>query len=158
MNRIPMTVRGETMLRDELHRLKAIERPRIINAISEARAHGDLKENAEYHAAREQQAFVEGRINEIEGKLSNAQVIDVASINCTGRVIFGCTVTLASVESGKEVVYRVVGEDEADINQNMISVTSPIARAMIGKQEGDSVEVRAPEGVLHYEIVQVAHL
>ena len=158
MNRIPMTVRGESMLRDELHRLKVIERPRIIAAISEARAHGDLKENAEYHAAREQQGFVEGRINEIESKLSNAQVIDVTFINCTGRVIFGSTVTLVSEGSDQEVVYRVVGEDEADINQNMISVTSPIARALIGKQEGEMVEVRAPEGILRYEIIKVAHI
>lgn len=157
-SRVPMTVRGEQRLREELHHLKSTERPRIINAIAEARAHGDLKENAEYHAAKEQQAFVEGRILEIEGKLSNAQVIDVTSINCTGRVIFGATVTLSIENSGKEVVYRIVGEDEADINQNMISVTSPIARALIGKEEGDTVEVRAPEGIMTYEIVQVAHL
>ena len=153
-----MTVRGEQLLREELHQLKSVERPRVINAIAEARAHGDLKENAEYHAAKEQQGFIEGRILEIESKLSNAQVIDITRISCTGRVIFGATVTLAAATGDKEVVYRIVGEDEADINQHMISVTSPIARAMIGKQEGDQIEVRAPEGILNYEIVQVEHL
>lgn len=158
MIRVPMTVRGEKLLREELQRLKSIERPRIINAIAEARAHGDLKENAEYHAAREQQGFVKGRIQEIESRLSNAQVIDISKIEPSDRVIFGATVTLASEETGKEVVYRIVGEDEADINENLISVTSPIARAIIGKHEGDAVDVHAPEGVLRYEIVQVAHL
>lgn len=156
--RIPMTVQGEALLREELHRLKSIERPRIIDAIAEARAHGDLKENAEYHAAREQQGFVEGRILEIEGKLSNAQVIDVTSISATGRVIFGTTVTLANAVTGEEVSWRIVGEDEANVNEQKISVTSPIARAIIGKQEGDVVEVHAPEGMIQYEIVQVVHL
>lgn len=158
MNRVPMTMRGEQLLREELQRLKTVERPRIINAIAEARAHGDLKENAEYHAAREQQGFTEGRIQEIESRLSNAQVIDISKIECSGRAIFGATVTLVSEQTGQEVVYRIVGEDEADINVNLISVTSPIARAIIGKYEGDAVEVHAPEGMLRYEIVKVAHL
>ena len=158
MNRVPMTVRGEKLLRDELQHLKTTERPRIIKAIAEARAHGDLKENAEYHAAKEQQAFTEGRILEIEGKLSNAQVIDVTSIPQTGKVIFGTTVTLGSADSEDEVIYKIVGIDEADINENMISVTSPIARALIGKQEGDLVDVSAPEGVISYEVLKVAHI
>jgi transcription elongation factor GreA len=158
MNKVPMTVFGAEQLREELQRLKTVERPRIINAIAEARAHGDLKENAEYHAAREQQSFVEGRIREIEGKLSMAQVIDVTQIENTGKVIFGTTVTLVNAKTSDEVTYQIVGEDEADIAVNKISVASPIARAMIGKYEGDTIEVRTPEGVTEYEVVEIAHV
>ena len=157
MNKVPMTVLGVEKLREELQRLKTVERPRIITAIAEARAHGDLKENAEYHAAREQQSFTEGRILEIEGKLSNCQVIDVKQIENTGKVIFGVTVTITNLKSEKEVTYQIVGEDEADIQENKISVTSPIARALIGKFEGDTVEVRTPDGITEYEIVEVVH-
>src|SRR3990167_8381681 len=153
MNKVPMTVFGAEKLREELHHLKTIERPRIINAIAEARAHGDLKENAEYHAAREQQGFVEGRILEIESKLSMAQVIDVMQIENTGKVIFGATVTLDNVNTGVEVCYKIVGDDEAEIRANKISISSPIARALIGKYESDAVEVRTPDGVIEYEIV-----
>ena len=158
MNKFPMTLAGETALRRELERLKKVERPRIVQAISEARAHGDLKENAEYHAAREQQSFAEGRIMEIEGKLGNAQVIDITAIAKTGRVIFGTTVDLINLETDETVTYRIVGEDEADIKSNMISVGSPIARALIGKEEGDVVIVRAPGGDIEYEIDQVHHI
>ncbi len=157
MQKVPMTIRGADQLREELERLKQVERPRIINAIAEARAHGDLKENAEYHAAREQQSFTEGRILDIESKLSNAQVIDVTKINNEGKVIFGSTVKLESAQ-GKTLEYQVVGEDEADINQNKISVTSPVARALIGKYEGDTVEVVTPEGKTTYDIVEVAYI
>jgi len=156
--RIPMTVAGEVALREELQRLKSVERPRIIQAIAEARAHGDLKENAEYHAAREQQSFCEGRINEIEGKLSEAQIIDVTKIPCTGKVIFGVTVELVNCETDEEVTYRIVGEDEADVKQNRISVTSPLARALIGKEEGDIAVVKTPSGVVEYEIASVKHV
>lgn len=157
MQKVPMTVKGAEKLREELNRLKQIERPKIINAIAEARAHGDLKENAEYHAAREQQGFIEGRILEIEAKLSTAHVIDVTVIENTGRVIFGATITLTN---GKEqsLCYQIVGEDEADINVNKISVTSPVARALIGKYEGDTVEVNTPEGVIVYEIIEVSYV
>ncbi|HSW69040.1 MAG TPA: transcription elongation factor GreA [Gammaproteobacteria bacterium] len=158
MIKVPMTVLGADLLREELQRLKSVERPRIINAIAEARAHGDLKENAEYHAAREQQGFVEGRIMEIEGKLSNAQIIDVTKIENSGKVIFGVTVKLINVNTSSEVSYKIVGEDEADINLNKISVTSPIARALIGKYEGDVVEVQTPDGIIEYEIIEVEHL
>lgn len=158
MNKVPMTVQGAARLREELQRLKTVERPRIINAIAEARAHGDLKENAEYHAAREQQSFTEGRILEIEGKLSAAHVIDVTQIPNTGRVIFGATVALVNIKTEESVRYQIVGEDEADIKENKISVASPIARAMIGKQLDDTIEVRTPEGVTEYEIVEVVHL
>jgi transcription elongation factor GreA len=158
MNRFPMTLAGETLLRQELERLKKVERPRIVQAIAEARAHGDLKENAEYHAAREQQSFTEGRIMEIEGKLANAQVIDVTAIAKTGKVIFGTTIDLINAETGETVRYRIVGEDEADIKRNMISVGSPIARALIGKAEGDVVIVKAPGGDIEYEIDQVHHI
>ena len=158
MIKVPMTVKGAELLREELQRLKTVERPRIINAIAEARAHGDLKENAEYHAAREQQSFVEGRILEVEGKLSTAQVIDVTSIENTGKVIFGTTVKLNHIGTSKEVMYQIVGDDEADINANKISVSSPIARALIGKHEGDVVEVRTPDGVIEYEIIEVEHV
>ena len=158
MNKVPMTVAGEASLREELTRLKTVDRPRISQAIGTAREHGDLKENAEYHAAREQQSFAEGRIIEIEFKLSGAQVIDVTKIAKTGKVIFGTTVDLINVETDDEVRYRIVGEDEADIKQNLISVGSPLARALIGKEEGDVALVRAPAGNIEYEIDQVHHL
>ena len=158
MTKFPMTVKGEAALREELERLKKVERPRITQAIAEAREHGDLKENAEYHAAREQQSFNEGRIMEIEGKLANAQVIDVAAIPRTGKVIFGTTIDLINVETNETVTYRIVGEDEADVKSNLISVSSPIARALIGKEEGDVVVVKAPGGDIEYEIDQVQHL
>ncbi|TAK71943.1 MAG: transcription elongation factor GreA [Gammaproteobacteria bacterium] len=157
MQKVPMTVQGAEKLRAELHRLKHEERPRIIAAIAEAKAHGDLKENAEYHAAREQQSFTEGRILEIEGKLSMCQVIDVTQLENTGRVIFGATITLNN-GNGTTLRYQIVGEDEADINNQKISVTSPVARALVGKYEGDSVEVNTPEGVIMYEIVEVAYI
>jgi transcription elongation factor GreA len=153
-----MTVKGEASLRDELDRLKRIDRPRIAEAIAEARAHGDLKENAEYHAAREQQSFAEGRIMEIEGKLGNAQVIDITGITCTGKVIFGTTIDLLNLETDETVTYRIVGEDEANVKLNLISVGSPIARALIGKEEGDVVLVKAPGGNIEYEIDQVQHI
>ena len=158
MNKFPMTVSGEAALREELERLKKVERPRITDAIAEAREHGDLKENAEYHAAREQQSFNEGRIMEIEGKLSNAQVIDVTTIPKTGKVIFGTTIDLINIETDETVTYRIVGEDEADVKNNLISVGSPIARALIGKEEGDVVTVKAPGGDIEYEIDQVHHI
>ncbi|RTR05502.1 transcription elongation factor GreA [Halomonas nitroreducens] len=158
MNKVPMTVVGEQRLRKELEELKSEARPNVIAAIAEAREHGDLKENAEYHAAREQQGFIEGRIQEIEGKLSNAQVIDVTKLPKTGKVIFGVTVELINLETDDEVTYRIVGEDEADIKAGQISVTSPIARALIGKEEGDVVLVRTPGGDVEYEIGKVEHL
>ncbi len=158
MNKVPLTLRGAEKLREELKELKSVKRPAVIQAIAEARAHGDLKENAEYHAAREQQSFIEGRINEIEGKLSNAQVIDVASLNPGGRVVFGATVSVTDTESGDEFTYQIVGEDEADIKQNMISVTSPIARALIGKSEGDFASFHAPGGTREFEILKVEYL
>ena len=157
MNRVPLTVKGAEKLRAELDELKNVKRPQIIEAIATARAHGDLKENAEYHAAREQQSFAEGRIKEIEGKLSNAEIIDVTKLNANGKVVFGTTVVLAEEETGDEVTYTIVGEDEADIKQNLISVTSPIARAMIGKEEGDIAVVDAPAGQKEYEIVEVRY-
>ncbi|MDT8878938.1 transcription elongation factor GreA [Halomonas saccharevitans] len=158
MNKVPMTVAGEQRLRKELEELKGEARPRVIAAIAEAREHGDLKENAEYHAAREQQGFIEGRIQEIEGKLSNAQVIDVAKLPQTGKVIFGVTVGLINLDNDEEVTYRIVGEDEADIKARRISVTSPIARALIGKEEGEVVVVKTPGGEVEYEIASVEHL
>ena len=158
MTKIPMTVAGEKALREELTRLKSVERPRIIQAIAEAREHGDLKENAEYHAAREQQGFCEGRIKDIEAKLSLAQVIDITQIEPTGKVIFGTTVTLLNVDTEHTVTYRIVGEDEADVKQGRLSVTSPIARALIGKEEGDEVSITTPGGVVTYEITTVEHL
>ncbi len=157
MSKIPLTLRGAELLREELHRLKSQERPRIIQAIAEAREHGDLKENAEYHAAREQQGFVEGRIQEIEGKLGNAQIIDPATVQANGRVIFGATVVLIDADTEQEVTYQIVGEDEADIKEHRISVNSPIARALIGKEEGDEAVVQAPGGERYYEIVQVRY-
>jgi len=158
MNRIPMTVQGEKALRDELHTLKTVKRPQVIEAISDAREHGDLKENAEYHAAREQQSFIEGRIQEIESKLSGSQVIDVLSIPHTGKVIFGTTVSLINLETNENVRYQIVGDDEADIKAGKISVSSPIARAIIGKEEGDVVGVKVPDGIVEYEIDEVFHL
>lgn len=158
MNKVPMTVAGEKRLRDELDHLKSESRPQVIAAIAEAREHGDLKENAEYHAAREQQGFIEGRIQEIESKLSSAQVIDVTQLPATGKVIFGVTVQLLNLDTDEQVTYRIVGEDEADIKQGRISVTSPIARALIGKEEGDSVIVKTPGGDVEYEIEGVEHL
>ncbi len=153
-----MTVEGAEALRAELDHLKRVERPRIIAAIAEARAHGDLKENAEYHAAREQQGFAEGRISEIESKLADAQVIDVTAIEPSGRVIFGVTVTMIDLESDEERRLKIVGEDEADIKDGKISVMSPIARALIGKQEGDVVSVQTPGGTSEYEIARVEHI
>jgi len=157
-SRVPMTVRGEKLLREELQKLKTIERPRIIDAIAEARAHGDLKENAEYHAAREQQGFTEGRIKEIEAKLSNVQVIDVTRVEHNGRVVFGTTVTLLNIDTQNKITYQIVGEDEANINEKRISIGSPIARSIIGKYEGDNSEVRTPEGTVNYEIIQVEYI
>ncbi len=146
MNKVPLTARGADQLKAELKRLKSVERPRIIQAIAEAREHGDLKENAEYHAAKEQQSFAEGRIQEIEGKLSHAQIIDVTTMTNTGKVIFGATVELLDLESDEQIVYQIVGEDEADAKEGRISINSPIARALIGKNEGDEVTVAAPAG------------
>lgn len=153
-----MTKTGESSLRSELQNLKQVARPRIVAAIAEAREHGDLKENAEYHAAREQQSFCEGRIKDIEAKLSHAQVIDVSQIENTGRVIFGVTVTLLNLAKNELVTYRLVGEDEANIKDGKISVTSPIARALIGKAEGEDVSVTTPGGIVEYEIETVEHL
>jgi len=158
MNKVPMTVEGADALRAELADLKKVQRPRIVQAIADAREHGDLKENAEYHAAREQQSFCEGRIQEIEGKLSNAQVIDVKSIKPSGKVIFGTTVTIVNTETDAEVCYRIVGDDEADVKANKISISSPIARALIGKEEGDVVMVKTPGGDVEYEIDKVEHI
>lgn len=156
--RVPMTKAGEVALREELQQLKSVERPRVIAAIAEAREHGDLKENAEYHAAREQQSFIEGRIQEIEGKLSSAQVIDVTTMENTGKVVFGVTVHLLNLDTDEQVVYQISGEDEADIKAGKISVSSPIARALIGKHEGDVVAIRVPSGTVEYEIEQVEHI
>ena len=158
MKRVPITLRGAEALRNELRRLKSEDRPNVIKAIAEARAHGDLSENAEYHAAREQQGFIEVRIAEIEGKLGSAEIIDVTSMPATGKVIFGATVELADDETGARVTYQIVGEDEADIKANRISVGSPIARALVGKEEGDVVTVAAPGGKRDYEIVAVRYV
>ena len=158
MNKVPLTVAGAEKLRKELQRLKSTERPSIIQAIAEARAHGDLSENAEYHAAKEQQGFIEGRIADLEQKLANAQVIDPPSINAGGRVVFGATLDLLEEDSQKEVTYQIVGDDEADISEGKISISSPIARALIGKESGDEVEVRVPDGVRHYEILGVRYV
>jgi len=158
MNKVPMTVQGEAALRAELEQLKKVDRPRITQAIAEAREHGDLKENAEYHAAREQQSFTEGRIMEIESKLASAQVIDVTQLPHSGKVLFGTTVDLLNVATEETVSYRIVGDDEADVKRNLISVSSPIARALIGKEEGDVVVVRAPSGDIEYEIDRVQHI
>lgn len=158
MQQIPMTVRGANLLREELDYLKNVRRPEIIKAIAEAREHGDLKENAEYHAAREQQGFCEGRIQEIEGKLSNAQIIDVTKITNNGRVIFGATVVLVNVETDDEVTYQIVGDDEADIKQGLISVNSPIARGLIGKEVDDNVTITTPGGKVEFDIISVEYL
>lgn len=157
MTKVPMTIRGAEMLREELKNLKSNDRPQVIQAIAEARAHGDLKENAEYHAAKEQQGFIEGRIKEIEGKLSNTQIIDITTIDAKGKIIFGSTVDLLEVESDTQSTYKIVGEDEADINAGMISFSSPIARAMIGKNEGDEVSFSAPGGEKLYEVIEVRY-
>ncbi len=158
MNRVPMTARGAEKLQEELQTLKQVTRPKIIEAIAEARAHGDLKENAEYHAAREQQGFVEGRIQEIESKLSNAQIIDVTTMAKNGKVVFGVTVVLSNTETGDETTFRIVGEDEADIKNGLINFTSPIARALVGKEEGEIVVVTTPAGKTEYEIVEVQYV
>ncbi|AEB28471.1 transcription elongation factor GreA [Francisella hispaniensis] len=156
-DRVPMTPAGEQALRAELEKLKKIERPAIIEAIAEARDHGDLKENAEYHAARERQGIIEGRIKDIESKLSNAQVIDVTKIQANGMVIFGATVTIMNVDTEEETIYKIVGEDEADIDNNKISVAAPLARALIKKEEGDEVSLDTPKGKVTYEIVAVEY-
>ncbi len=158
MSKVPMTVRGHAMLEEELKRLKSEDRPNVIKAIAEARAHGDLKENAEYHAAKEQQGFIEGRIKEVEGKLSHKQIIDVTAVDAKGKVIFGSTVELIDDHTGNEIEYQIVGEDEADIKTGLISYTSPIARALIGKNEGDIVEVRTPGGDKTFEILEVKYV
>ena len=158
MNKVPMTVAGEKALREELEQLKKVERPKVIKDIAEAREHGDLKENAEYHAAREQQGFIEGRIQDIEGKLSNVQVIDVTTLPQTGKVIFGVTVKLIDIETEEEKTYQIVGEDEADVPKGKMSAGSPIARALIGKSEGDEVTVKVPNGEIEYEIDQVLYI
>ncbi|MEM7279473.1 MAG: transcription elongation factor GreA [Pseudomonadota bacterium] len=158
MNKVPITLHGAKLLRDELKQLKSVDRPRVIQAISEARAHGDLKENAEYHAAKEQQSFIEGRIKEIDGKLSNAQIIDVTELKKTGKVVFGVTVDLYEDATEKDITYRIVGDDEADIKSGLISISSPIARALIGKEEGDTVVVQAPGGDKEFEITEVKYI
>ena len=158
MSTIPITKRGAEKLKEELHKLKTVDRPWVINAIAEARAQGDLSENAEYEAAKDRQGFIEGRIAEVEGKLSAAQIIDPTSINADGRVVFGATVTLEDEDSGQQVTYQIVGEDEADIKQNLLNFGSPIARALIGKEEGDSVAVQTPGGTKNNDIVQVQYL
>jgi len=158
MNKTPLTVGGAEALRKELHRLKTVERPSVITAIAEARSHGDLSENAEYDAAKERQGFVEGRIKELESKLSNAQIIDPKLLDADGRCVFGATVELEDLDSGDTVTYQIVGEDEADVKLGKISVSSPIARALIGKYAGDIAEVRAPGGVREYEIVDVLYI
>ena len=158
MTKVPITVTGVKKLRDELQRLKTAERPRIVTAIADARSHGDLRENAEYHAAKEEQGFVEGRIKEIEGKLANADIIDITALSEVGKIVFGATVELIDEDNGQHVVYQIVGEDEADIGSGSLSISSPIARALIGHEEGDVVEVSAPGGDRSYEIVEVRYV
>ncbi|MFN5097547.1 MAG: transcription elongation factor GreA [Limnohabitans sp.] len=158
MSTIPITKRGAEKLKEELHRLKTVDRPGVIQAIAEARAQGDLSENAEYDAAKDRQGFIEGRIQEIEGKLSAAQIIDPASVDAGGRVVFGTTVVLEDESTGESVTYQIVGEDEADLKLGLINISSPIARALIGKEEGDVAEVQAPGGVRRYEIVGVSYI
>ncbi len=158
MNKVPLTVVGADLLRNELQRLKSVERPNVIAAIAEARSHGDLSENAEYDAAKEKQGFIEGRIKDLEGKLANAQIIDPRHLDAEGRVVFGATVDLVDAETGDEVKYQIVGDDEADIKSGKISVGSPIARALIGKYAGDVADVNAPGGLRHYEIVDVHYI
>jgi len=157
MSKSPMTARGAEKLRKQLNRMKSVERPKIIEAIAEARAHGDLSENAEYHAAKEQQSFIEGRIKEIESHLADAQIIDVTALNANGQVVFGATVDLLHLEKDTEVTYQIVGEMEADIDAGLISINSPIARALIGKNEGDVTSVQAPGGEVEYEILEVRY-
>lgn len=157
MNKVPMTVRGHRLLQEELKSLKSVDRPTVIKAIAEARAHGDLKENAEYHAAKDQQGFIEARIKELEGKLSNVEVIDVTEIDARGKIIFGSTVELLDENTGQEITYKIVGEDEANIKNGLISCSSPIARALISKNEGDVVEFRAPDGERSYEVIEVRY-
>ena len=158
MATLPITKRGAEQLKAELHRLKTVERPGVINAIAEARAQGDLSENADYDAAKERQGFIEGRIRDLEGKLSNAQVIDPSAVDGGGKVVFGATVELEDEDTGEKVRYQIVGEDEADLKQGLINVSSPIARALIGKEEGDTAEVQAPGGTKRYEVVAVQYL
>jgi transcription elongation factor GreA len=158
MSTVPITKRGAELLKEELHRLKTKDRPAVINAIAEARAQGDLSENAEYDAAKERQGFIEGRIAELEGKLGAAQIIDPATLDAEGRIVFASTVDLEDLESGQKVTYQIVGEDEADLKQMKVSVTSPIARALIGKYAGDVVEVNAPSGVREYEVLEVRYV
>jgi len=158
MSKIPLTVAGADKLRQELHNLKTIERPNVINAIAEARSHGDLSENAEYDAAKERQGFIEGRIVELESKLGSAQIIDPKSLNADGRCVFGSTVILEDVNNGDVVTYQIVGDDEADIRHRKISISSPVARALIGKYSGDIAEVQAPGGVREYEVVEVQYI
>jgi transcription elongation factor GreA len=158
MSRIPMTVRGAERLKAELHRLKSVERPSVIQAIADARAHGDLSENADYDAAKERQGFIEGRIAELESKIANAQVIDPSALDADGRVVFGATVVIEDLDSGDRATYQIVGDDEADIKSGKVSVNSPVARALIGKSEGDTAEVQAPGGVRAYEIVNVDYV
>ena len=158
MATIPVTKRGAEKLKTELHKLKTVDRPWVINAIAEARAQGDLSENAEYEVAKDRQGFIEGRIQEIEGKLSACQIIDPSELNAGGRVVFGATVILEDEDSGKSVTYQIVGEDEADIKLGLVNIGSPIARALIGKEEGDSAEVQAPGGIKHYEVVTVSYV
>ncbi|MCY4154122.1 MAG: transcription elongation factor GreA [Gammaproteobacteria bacterium] len=157
MNRIPMTANGAERLRRQLEQLKSVERPQVIEAIAEARAHGDLSENAEYHAARERQGFIEGRIASIDEALATAEIIDVAKIDAGSKIVFGATVELFNLHSEQEVRYQIVGEKEADIDQGLLSVTAPIARAMIGKEQGDVIEVNAPGGIIEYEVLSVAY-
>lgn len=157
-NKVPLTAHGAENLRTELADLKSVQRPRVIQAIADAREHGDLKENAEYHAAREQQSFIEGRIKDIEGKLSHAQIIDVTEMNTDGKIIFGTTVELTDLDTDESVTYRIVGDDEADIKEGLISFSSPLARAIIGKREGDDVSFDAPGGVREYEVVKVSYV
>jgi transcription elongation factor GreA len=158
MSTVPVTKRGAELLKEELHRLKTKDRPAVINAIAEARAQGDLSENAEYDAAKERQGFIEGRIAELESKLSAAQIIDPATLDAEGRIVFASTVDLEDLESGQKVTYQIVGEDEADLKEKKVSVTSPIARALIGKYAGDVVEVNAPSGVREYEVLEVRYV
>jgi len=158
MNKVPMTVRGHDLMQAELKQLKSVQRPAVIQAIAEARAHGDLKENAEYHAAKDQQGFIEGRIKELEAKLSNLQIIDVTAIDAKGKIVFGSTVELIVEGSGEKICYKIVGEDEADIKQGLISFTSPIARALIGKNEGDEISFSAPGGEKRYEVIEISYV
>jgi transcription elongation factor GreA len=157
MSKVPLTAKGAAKLQDELKQLKTIERPKVIKAIAEAREHGDLKENAEYHAAREQQSFIEGRIKDIEGKLSHAQIIDVTKLDPGGKVVFGATVVVLELDNDAEFTYQIVGDDEADIKHGLVSISSPIARALIGKQEGDDVFLETPGGAREFEILEVRY-